>query len=156
MSRRNWGLPTKDGPLRQARDSKPVLTLSVTMVFGIIATAFAAMSFSMARGGAPGFFQGWTGGGAIIAAGFGAWVYIFISMPRFAAKFAGGDGFSVLLWFYARATLAICLCFAGAHVLLANGPASLAAMAFCVAGGAAAAAAFQTVMTFVPVEAAGD
>jgi len=147
---RNWGIPPKDGPFPRARHAKPVLTLTVTAIYGIIGAAIAAISFSDARTILVGLFRGLSLAPAIIAAGFGCWVYIYVAWPRFAAQFHGGDTFSDLVRFYARAAVALILfLFAAKFTQIVFGD-TIAGILLCVSGGAAAAAAFQTVMTFVP------
>ena len=47
--KRNWGLPPKDGAFVNARTAKPLATLGVTAVFGVIGAAIAAISFNEAR-----------------------------------------------------------------------------------------------------------
>ncbi len=150
---RNWGIQPKDGGLGRLR--RPILTLCVTAVYGIIGAALAAISFTDARRILTGLFQGLSLAPAIIAAGFGCWVYIYVAWPRFAAQFHGGDEFSALVRFYARAAVAlILLLFAARFSQLIFGD-TLSGVLLCVSGGAAAAAAFQTVMTFVPPETGG-
>lgn len=147
---RNWGIPPKDGAFPRARHAKPVLTLTVTAIYGIIGAAIAAISFSDARTILTGLFRGLSLAPAIIAAGFGCWVYIYVAWPRFAAQFHGGDAFSDLVRFYARAAVALILfLFAAKFTQIIFGD-TIAGILLCVSGGAAAAAAFQTVMTFVP------
>ena len=151
--KRNWGLPSKQDreAFRDARSKKPLLTLFVTAVFGIIGAAIAAISFSDARTTIADVFHGLTLVVAIIASGFGCWGYIWLARPRFAAQFSGDrDAFSDLIRFYVKA--AICLFLA---LIIARASAPLAAdmvtvLLLCASGGAAAAAAFQTVIAFVP------
>ncbi|WDI30523.1 hypothetical protein PUV54_11205 [Hyphococcus flavus] len=153
MSNRNWGLPSKDEQLaiRDAKHNKPMLTLFVTAVFGVIGAAVAAVSFAEARSGLTGLFHGGSLIGAVIAAGFGCWMYVWLARPRFAAQLSGkGDAFSKLVRFYAKAALAL-----GAVLLLASvsgimAPNIFSVLFLCFAGGAGAAAAFQTVLAFVP------
>ena len=154
--KRNWGIPSKSGGYINAHGAKPLMTLGVTAIFGILAAALAAISFSDARDALTGLFRGASLAGAIVAAGFGCWIYIFLAWQRFAAQFKGGDAFSDLVRFYARAGIGLVVAlliakFAGIAVGdLVGG------LILCVAGGASAAAAFQTVMTFVPASASGD
>ena len=154
--KRNWGIPSKSGGYLKAHGAKPLMTLGVTAVFGILAAALAAISFSDARTALSGLFRGPSLAAAIVAAGFGCWIYIFLAWQRFAAQFTGGDAFSDLVRFYARAGIGLVLTllvakFAGIAVGdLVSG------LILCVAGGASAAAAFQTVMTFVPTGATND
>jgi len=147
---RNWGIPPKDGAFRRARHAKPLMTLAVTAVYGVIGAALAAISFTDARTILTGLFRGISLAPAIIAAGFGCWVYIYVAWPRFAAQFHGGDSFSDLVRFYARAAVALILFLFAikfAEIIL---PKTITGLLLCVSGGAAAAAAFQTVMAFVP------
>lgn len=153
---RNWGIPAKDGDFRRARHAKPLLSLGITAVYGVIGAAIAALSFGEARTILTGLFRGWSLAPAVVAAGLGCWLYIYIAWPRFAAQFQGGDEFSDLLRFYARAAIALCVLLLAvkfSKVLL--GP-TVGGMLLCLTGGAAAAAAFQTVMLFVPPPANGD
>lgn len=146
---RNWGIPLKDG-FRRVRYAKPLMTLAVTAVYGVIGAALAAISFSDARSMLAGLYRGLSLAPAIVAAGFGCWVYIYIAYPRFAAHFRGGDTFSDLVKFYARAAvILILLLFVAKFAEIVLGP-TISGVLLCVSGGAAAAAAFQTVMTFVP------
>jgi len=153
---RNWGIPAKEGDFRRARNAKPLLSLGITAIYGIIGAALAALSFSEARTILTGLFRGWSLAPAIVAAGLGCWVYIYIAWPRFAAQFQGGDEFQDLLRFYARAAIAlIVLLFTVKLVKIVAGP-TIGGMLLCLSGGAAAAAAFQTVMLFVPPGPPGD
>ena len=147
---RNWGIPSKSDSFRTARDAKPLLTLSVSAVFGVIGAAIAAISFGGARTLLDGLFQGPSLIAAVIAAGFGCWAYIFVSWSRFAAQFSGGDAFADLLRFYAKAAFGLFLLLAVARFSQGLFGPWMGGVLFCIAGGAAAAAAFQTVMTFVP------
>lgn len=151
---RNWGLPSKDGAkaFHDAKIAKPLLTLFVSGVFGIFGAALAVISFGEARDGLSGLFHGGSLIAVILAAGFGCWIYVWMARPRFAAQFTGkGDAFSNLLRFYIRAAIALV-------VLLAAGLAAdimfsfklVGAALLCMCGGAGAAAAFQTVLAFVP------
>ncbi|MFN0022626.1 MAG: hypothetical protein ACKVS5_01865 [Parvularculaceae bacterium] len=153
---RNWGIPAKDGAFRRARNAKPLMSLGITAVYGIIAAGLAAISFSEARTILTGLFRGLSLAPAIIAAGLGCWLYIYIAWPRFAAQFQGGDEFADLLRFYARAAIAlVVLLFAVKFAKVIAGP-TIGGMLLCLSGGAAAAAAFQTVMLFVPPISTGD
>lgn len=153
MSNRNWGLPSKQEQraIRDAKNDKPALTLFVSAVFGIIGAAVAAASFAEARDDLVGLFHGGSLIGAVVAAGFGCWMYVWLARPRFAAQLSSkGDAFSKLVRFYARAALAL-----GVLTLLAFfsgqvAPKLFSVLLLCVAGGAGAAAAFQTVLAFVP------
>lgn len=147
---RNWGIPPKDSAFRRARHAKPIMTLGVTAIYGIIAAALAAISFTDARTILTGLFRGFSIAPAIIAAGFGCWVYIYVAWPRFAAQFHGGDTFSDLVRFYARAAAALILFLFAAKFADIILPDLISGALLCVSGGAAAAAAFQTVLTFVP------
>lgn len=146
---RNWGIPPKGG-FQRARHAKPVLTLFVAAIYGIIGAALAAISFAEARTILTGLFHGLSLGFAIVAAGFGCWSYIYIAWPRFAAQFHGGDTFSDLIRFYARAAIALILLFFVAKFPMVLNMERIAGLLLCISGGAAAAAAFQTVLTFVP------
>jgi hypothetical protein len=153
MSNRNWGLPSKDEQraIRDAKHTKPALTLFVTAVFGIIGAAVAAVSFAEARDDLVGLFHGGSLIGAVIAGGFGCWIYVWLARPRFAAQLSGkGDAFSKLLRFYAKATLALGLILLLAWTSGAFAPMMFSVLFLCFAGGAGAAAAFQTVLAFVP------
>jgi len=153
---RNWGIPVKDGDFRRARRAKPFLSLGITAIYGIIGAALAALSFTEARTLLTGLFRGWSLAPAIIAAGLGCWLYIYIAWPRFAAQFQGGDEFQDLLRFYARAAIAlVVLLLAVKLAKIVAGP-TIGGMLLCFSGGAAAAAAFQTVMLFVPPASPGD
>ncbi|HNR75994.1 MAG TPA: hypothetical protein PKM48_02620 [Parvularculaceae bacterium] len=146
---RNWGIPPKGG-FQRVRHAKPVLTLTVTAIYGIIGAALAAISFTDARSILTGLFRGFSLAPAIVAAGFGCWMYIYVAWPRFAAQFHGGDTFSDLIRFYARAAVALILfLFVARFARLVLGD-TVSGLLLCVSGGAAAAAAFQTVMAFVP------
>jgi len=150
---RNWGLPPKAGQrvLLDAKTAKPVMTLFVSAVFGILGAAVAAISFADARDAIIGLFHGLSLIAVIVAAGLGCWTYVWLARPRFAAQFTGkGDAFSKLLRFYAKAALGL-----GAILLLAKlaegfGPRYISVLILCISGGAGAAAAFQTVLAFVP------
>ena len=155
---RNWGIPTKGGVgFRDAKIAKPILTLVVSAIYGAIGAAIAAISFAEARSVLVGLFHGASLIAAILAAGFGCWGYIWLTRPRFASLFSGkGDPFSSLIRFYARA--AICL-----FVLLILSEAAgllptnlISVLLLCISGGAGAAAAFQTVLAFVPYYEAPD
>lgn len=153
---RNWGIPAKDGDFRRARHAKPLLSLGITAIYGVIGAALAALSFTEARTILTGLFRGWSLAPAIVAAGLGCWLYVYIAWPRFAAQFQGGDEFPDLLRFYARAAIALCVLLLAvkfSRILL--GP-TVGGMLLCLSGGAAAAAAFQTVMLFVPPPSSGD
>jgi len=151
--KRNWGLSAKDGQsaIRDAKISKPVLTLIMSAVFGVIAASVAAISFSVAADRIANLFHGLSLIAAVLSAGFGCWSYIWLARPRFAAQFTGkGDAFSILLRFYAKAALALCVILMlgyQAGLLASN---HISVLLLCLSGGAGAAAAFQTVLTFVP------
>ncbi len=147
---RNWGISPKDGDFKRARHAKPLLTLAVTAVYGIIGAALAAISFADARSILTGLFRGWSLAPAVVAAGFGCWSYIYVAWPRFAAHFHGGDTFSDLVRFYARAAVVLILFLFVAKFAEIILGATVSGLLLCVSGGGAAAAAFQTVMTFVP------
>jgi len=150
---RNFGLPVKPGDtaFRNARNEKPVTTLLITAIFGIIGAAIAAISFSEARDLFSTLYHGRSLIAAVLAAGFGCWMYIWIARPRFAAHFKPeGDAFSDLLRFYAKAAAALL----GIYLLGRYGMPAIgklfSGILLCIAGGAGAAAAFQTVLAFVP------
>lgn len=151
---RNWGLPSKDGAkaFHDAKVAKPLLTLFVSGVFGVFGAALAVISFGEARDDLSGLFQGGSLIAAILAAGFGCWLYVWLARPRFAAQFSGkGDAFANLLRFYIRAAVTLIALLAAGFA--ADGLLSLeliGAALLCMCGGAGAAAAFQTVLAFVP------
>lgn len=150
---RNWGLPTKpeQTAFNSARKTRPFATLGITAIFGAIGAAIAAISFNTARGHIDDLFHGGSLVMAVVAAGFGCWSYIWIARPRFAAHFKPvGDAFSDLLRFYARAALALILVLLAAQVAIFVAGDLISVILLCVSGGAAAAAAFQTVLAFVP------
>lgn len=149
---RHWGIPSKGGAaFRDAKDAKPFLTLVVSAIYGSIGAAIAVISFAEARMVLTDLFHGGSLVAAILAAGFGCWGYIWIARPRFAALLSGkGDPFSSLVRFYVRAAI-------GLFVLLIAGQAAgmlpsklISVLLLCMSGGAGAAAAFQTVLAFVP------
>ena len=151
---RNWGLPSKAGAkaFHDAKVAKPLLTLFVSAVFGVFGAAVAVISFGAAREALSGLFHGGSLFAAVAAAGFGCWLYVWLARPRFAAQFAGkSDAFSSLIRFYARAAVGLGgLLGAG---FAAGGLLSLELVGvalLCMCGGAGAAAAFQTVLAFVP------
>ncbi len=149
---RNWGIPQKsDGAFVKARSERPFATLGISAVYGIIGAAFAAVSFNEARDLLADLYRGASLIGAVVAAGFGCWAYVWAARPRFAAHFTGaGDAFSDLLRFYVLGTVGLAVVFAlakGAQ-LAAGDVASV--LLHCISGGAGAAAAFQTVLAFVP------
>ncbi len=150
---RNFGLPPKVGDegFRNARNERPATTLFVTAVFGVIGASVAAISFNEARELFSALYHGRSLVAAIVAGGFGCWMYIWIARPRFAAHFKPkGDPFSDLLRFYARAALALIgVYLAGRYGAPVIGP-LFGGMILCAAGGAGAAAAFQTVLAFLP------
>ncbi|MEL6379371.1 MAG: hypothetical protein AAFW83_02485 [Pseudomonadota bacterium] len=151
---RNFGLPSKPGnvTLRGAKDIRPVATLFVSGIFGIIGAMIAGISFTEARVLLGGLFHDKSLFAAVFLAGFGAWFYVWLVRPRFAAHFqpGGGDPFSDILRFYVKAAcgLLIFLLIARASRFAAGDMA--ATLLLCASGGAGAAAAFQTVIAFVP------
>lgn len=150
---RNWGLPSKDSQqaFLDAKTKKPIMTLFVSAVFGVIGASVAAMSFGEARDIIAGLFHGASLVAAIVAAGFGCWSYIWLARPRFAAQLTGGgDSFSGLLRFYVRAALILFLVLATGLISALAAPNVITILILCAAGGAGAAAAFQTILTFVP------
>lgn len=150
---RNWGLPPSDEKtaLYSARSDRPILTLTISAIFGIFAASIAVICFAGARGRIDELFHGGTLIGAVLAAGLGCWVYIWIARPRFADHFTGkGHAFSILLRFYARAAaVLIGVVLAAMSINIAAAP-IIGVLLLCIGGGAGAAAAFQTVLAFVP------
>lgn len=150
---RNWGLPAKDDhtAFRDAKTAKPLMTLAVSAVFGIIGASVAAISFAEASDLISRLFHGGTLVAAIVAAGFGCWSYIWLARPRFAAQFSGqGDAFSILLRFYARAAFGLFVVLLAGRYAGMIAPDIVSVLLLCACGGAGAAAAFQTVLAFVP------
>ena len=149
---RNWGIPRKDGDaFDRARTEKPGLTMSATLIYGVIGAALAAVSFSEARDGIATLFRGRSLIAAVVAAGFGCWFYIWLARPRFAAHFTGrSDAFSQIVRFYARGAAAMIAVVAIGFLLRLVGLRVPSVLVLCASGGAAAAAAFQTVLAFVP------
>ena len=148
---RNWGLPQKTDAFRRARRSKPFATLFITALFGVLGAAVAVISFAEARDMVEELFHGKSLILAVLAAGFGCWAYVWLARPRFAEHFTGtGGAFSDLLRFYVRAAAGLCALLAiaaAAHFTLGD---FYAILVLCLSGGAGAAAAFQTVLAFVP------
>lgn len=150
---RNWGLPQRPDQLafRRARSARPLATLSVTALYGIIGAAAAAISFAEARELLDDLFHGRSLIMAVLAAGFGCWAYVLAARPRFAAHFTGsGDAFSVLLRFYAAGALALVALYLVAKLAGLLSGELVSVLLLCACGGAGAAAAFQTVLAFVP------
>lgn len=150
---RNWGLPAKDerAALRDAKRSKPLLTLAVSAVFGVIAASIAVISFAQAREEIVNLFHGASLIAAVVAAGFGCWSYVWLARPRFAAQFSGeGDAFSSLLRFYIRAAVILFIVLIVGQNVGLIAPNTVSVLLLCISGGAGAAAAFQTVLAFVP------
>ena len=157
--KRNWGMPVKQNrhALRHAKDEKPLLTLLITATFSVIGAAVAAISFNEARSLVTGLFRGPTLIAAIIASGFGCWAYIWFARARFAAHFSdAGDAFSELLRFYVRASIALFLMLIISRALQSSSATLPGVLILCISGGAAAAAAFQTVLAFVPSYSEAD
>ncbi len=150
---RNWGLPAKEqqAAVRDAKTAKPLMTLFVSAVFGIIGASVAAISFAEAREVIANLFHGGNLVTAVVAAGFGCWAYIWLARPRFAAQFSGkGDAFSSLLRFYVRAAIVLFIVLITGMNIGLIAPNFISVLLLCVSGGAGAAAAFQTVLAFVP------
>ncbi|MEZ5894708.1 MAG: hypothetical protein R3C58_16375 [Parvularculaceae bacterium] len=151
--KRNWGLPRKSErlALRDAKIAKPAMTLFVSAVFGVFGAATAVISFAEARLILSDLFHGLSLIAAVVAAGFGCWLYVWLARPRFAAQFSGqGDAFSKLLGFYARAALGLGAILLASWLAHRAGWDILSVLISCIGGGAGAAAAFQTVLAFVP------
>lgn len=157
--KRNFGLPAKssDVAFKKARYEKPIATLLATAAFGVIGAAIAAIGFNEARELFSSLYHGRSLIGAVLAAGFGCWTYIWIARPRFAAHFKSErDAFSDILRFYTKAAVGlIVLLFAG-RLAAGNVDPLISGILLCAAGGAGAAAAFQTVLTFVPAYETGE
>ena len=151
---RNWGLPSKPGnaTLRGAKVRRPLATLFVSGVFGIIGAMIAGFSFTEARILLDGLFRDKSLFAAVFLAGLGAWFYIWLVRPRFAAHFTpgGGDPFSDILRFYAKATVGLFVFLILARLSRFVAGDMAAVLMLCASGGAGAAAAFQTVIAFVP------
>ncbi|MGF1544464.1 MAG: hypothetical protein ACFB00_08205 [Parvularculaceae bacterium] len=147
---RYWGIRSKDGAFERARDAKPLATLAVSAAFGGIGAAVAAIGFAEASRALTNLFHGISLAAAVVAAGAGCWAYVFFAWPRFAAQFSGGDAFSDLLRFYARAAVLLVAGLLAARFADAVVGVRLGGLLLCFMGGAGAAAAFQTVLTFVP------
>jgi hypothetical protein len=150
---RNWGLPQKpDGAgFRRARDQHPLAVLSLSAIYGVIGAGAAAISFADARDLTTTLFRGPSLIAAVIAAGFGCWAYVWLARPRFAAHFTGkGDAFSDLLRFYCVGTLILFVLIATARAAEYVAGDLVSVVLLCISGGAGAAAAFQTVLAFVP------
>lgn len=150
---RNWGLPQKPdaAAFRQARSERPLSVLALSALYGVIGAAIAAISFAEARALATSLFHGASLVAAVVAAGFGCWTYVWLARPRFAAHFTGkSDAFSDLLRFYAVGALALILLIAAGRLaeMIIGDVAGI--LILCISGGAGAAAAFQTVLAFVP------
>lgn len=151
---RNWGLPSKPGntTMRSAKEMRPVATLFISAIFGIIGAIVAGYSFTEARILLDGLFHDKSLFAAVLLAGLGAWSYIWLVRPRFAAHFTpgGGDPFSNILRFYVRAALGLMAFLIAARLSRFVGGDMVATFLLCASGGAGAAAAFQTVIAFVP------
>ncbi len=150
---RNWGIPAKNEhtAFLDAKTAKPLLTLFVSAVFGVIGASVAAISFAAARDLLVNLFHGVSLVVAVVSAGFGCWGYIWLARPRFAAQFSGhGDAFSSLLRFYAKAVVALFVALIIARNAGVVAPDIIGVLLLCITGGAGAAAAFQTVLAFVP------
>ena len=153
VMKRNWGIPARDAQraMQNAKSSKPAMTLFISAVFGVIGVAVAAMSFAEARNVIANLFHGGSLVAAIVAAGFGCWSYVWLARPRFAAQFSEvRDGFSSLLRFYARAALGLAVLLILGVLSIGFSPPVVSVLILCASGGAGAAAAFQTVLAFVP------
>ena len=150
---RNFGLSPKPGDIafRAARTEKPVATMLATASFGVIGAAVAAISFNEAQSLFSSLFRGWSLIAAVLAAAFGCWMYVWIARPRFAAHFQPErDPFSNLIKFYFKAAVILVALFAFGRYAAPSLSTLISGMVLCGAGGASAAAAFQTVLAFVP------
>ena len=150
---RNWGLPVKATPpgFRRARRSRPIATLGVSAAYGVMGAAIAAMSFNAARGQIDNVFHGATLIFAVVSAKLGCWLYFWLARARFVAQITGdGDAFSDLMKFFAPAGAGLVIFFLAAVFsdFVIGDMASV--LLLCMSGGAGAAAAFQTVLAFVP------
>lgn len=150
---RNWGLPRKE-PGRtviDAKAAKPLLTLFISFIFGVIGASVAIIGFAGARDLMTGLFHGGSLVLSVLAAGLGCWFYIWLARPRLAEQFLGSGGaFSTLLRFYAKAALVMFSIVAVAYASTIFAPEIVTVLILCAGGGAGAAAAFQTVLAFVP------
>lgn len=150
---RNWGLPPRPDQIdiRQARSAHPLATLALTVLYGVVGAAAAAISFGEARDMLANLFHGRSLVMAITAAGFGCWVYILVARPRFMALLTGaGDAFSVLVRFYAIGAIGLLALYIVSKLVGLIAGDLAAVVLLCACGGAGAAAAFQTVLAFVP------
>ena len=150
---RNWGLPNKpDGAgFSRARAEHPLATLGLSAIYGVIGAAVAAISFNDARDLIANLFHGPSLIAAVVAAGFGCWAYVWLARPRFAAHFTGkGDAFSDLLRFYFLGACLLGMLIAASKAAELVAGDILSVLLLCISGGAGAAAAFQTVLAFVP------
>ena len=150
---RNWGMPPRPDQVafRSARSARPLATLGVTAIYGVIGAAAAAISFNDARQLLENLFHGRSLVMAVIAAGFGCWAYVWLARPRFAAHFTGAsDAFSVILRSYAIGALGLVSLFLIAKMAEFVLNEFVSVIVLCCCGGAGAAAAFQTVLAFVP------
>lgn len=151
--KRNWGLPARAAQraVQDAKSAKPMMTLFISAIFGVIGVAVAAISFAEARSVIANLFHGGSLVAAVLAAAFGCWSYVWLARPRFAAQLSReGDGFSSLLRFYARAALILSVLLIFGFISMGFAPAVFSVLILCASGGAGAAAAFQTVLAFVP------
>jgi len=151
---RNWGIPSKPGnsTIRQAKNTRPVGTMMISVIFGMIGAMVAGLGFSEARNILSGLFQHKSLIASVVAGAFGAWFYVWLVRPRFAAHFSPGEGdaFSDILRFYAKATLGLFIFLILARLSIYVTGNTITALLLCVVGGGGAAAAFQTVIAFVP------
>lgn len=150
---RNWGLPKgkKTGAFRDAKVEKPVMTLLVSAVFGVLGASLSVIGFAAARDAVHDLYHGASLIAAVISGGFGCWAYVWLARPRIAAQITGErHAFSSLLRFYAQAAVSLSALLLLSIALRKTAPEIVYVAMFCITGGAGAAAAFQTVLAFVP------
>lgn len=155
---RNWGIPSKPGnkTLRSAKNTRPIATLIISFGFGIVGAIVAGLGFTQASDLLAGLFHDKSLYGAVFAAAFGCWFYIWLVRPRFAAHFNPAatedksEPFFDITRFYARAAAGLLIFLFLARFSQHFAGDMVATLLLCAAGGGGAAAAFQTVIAFVP------
>ncbi len=155
---RNWGIPSKPAntTMRHAKNSRPLATLLVSFGFGVIGAVVAGVGFSEARVTLAGLFHDKSLYAAVFAAAFGCWFYVWLVRPRFAAHFNPEstpikvEPFFDIIRFYARSAAGLLLFLFIARFSQYIAGDMIATLLLCAAGGSGAAAAFQTVIAFVP------